>query len=442
MPTKGPSPIYQLWNDTDRDPSSTTPTRSESLSRPSSAIQRTSNIVSKGNNNATSDDNGKGRLRTSWISQPYVKVLLFLCVVVILGLVVAHVYDDPNGFKRTSLGIWFTGFQQVASQECVVSPSLSRSSPCFDIGRCGSSRLDFKFYMYPPTAHDYHISKLYRTILGTFERRPEWTTDPNEACLLIPRLDTTCVFANCLKKDAYPFGRYRVTQELRKLPHWNQGRNHLVFEFHDHSFLEYEADYAMAIKSSYSDEFYRPGFDISIPTYPANTSGHHFSNEVRSRSVADRTTFAFFKGSFTHWVRRRLIQKVHNGKDIIAVHAKDPRYDFKSTMADTQFALVPRGNGLHTYRLIEAMSAGCIPVLLCDGYVLPFGDKVPWSSFTIQIPEEKFREVPNILHAIPMSEMRRMQREAILAYETFFKSWDVMIGVTLEIMKDRVYGPQ
>lgn len=46
-----------------------------------------------------------------------------------------------------------------------------------------------------------------------------------------------------------------------------------------------------------------------------------------------------------------------------------------------------RPEGVHRYRLWETMSAGRIAVLLGDGAVFPFGDRIDYSAFTFQIPE-------------------------------------------------------
>lgn len=43
--------------------------------------------------------------------------------------------------------------------------------------------------------------------------------------------------------------------------------------------------------------------------------------------------------------------------------------DYDRMMSHTRFALVPRGNGLHTHRMFESMAAGAVPVIVA---VCPF----------------------------------------------------------------------
>lgn len=47
---------------------------------------------------------------------------------------------------------------------------------------------------------------------------------------------------------------------------------------------------------------------------------------------------------------------------------------FVEAMASSLACAVPRGAGLHSYRLAEAVSCGCVPVVLADDWVMPFED--------------------------------------------------------------------
>ena len=52
------------------------------------------------------------------------------------------------------------------------------------------------------------------------------------------------------------------------------------------------------------------------------------------------------------------------------------------------FGLVPRGHGVYSFRLTEVLLAGSIPVILSNGWVLPFSEALDWDSFSVRLDEE------------------------------------------------------
>lgn len=44
---------------------------------------------------------------------------------------------------------------------------------------------------------------------------------------------------------------------------------------------------------------------------------------------------------------------------------------FAAQLSSSRFCLVARGAGLHSYRLSEAVSCGCVPLVVADGWVMP-----------------------------------------------------------------------
>ena len=91
---------------------------------------------------------------------------------------------------------------------------------------------------------------------------------------------------------------------------------------------------------------------------------------------------------------------------------------FGSLLLRSRFALVPRGNGLHSHRLVEAMSAGAIPVILADDYVLPFADLIDWPSCSFRFAEENVPAVVPFLRTVRPERVAKMRRAAMHAYET------------------------
>lgn len=67
---------------------------------------------------------------------------------------------------------------------------------------------------------------------------------------------------------------------------------------------------------------------------------------------------------------------------------RERRASFLQTLQQSMVGLAPRSiPGVFPYRFWEAMSAARIPALVCDDYVLPLADRIPYNEFCIFISE-------------------------------------------------------
>jgi hypothetical protein len=69
--------------------------------------------------------------------------------------------------------------------------------------------------------------------------------------------------------------------------------------------------------------------------------------------------------------------------------------EFAEISADSRFILCPRGRGVSSIRLFEAMQLGRVPVVLADGWVPPDGPD--WDSFLVRVPERHVTRLPALL---------------------------------------------
>ena len=101
------------------------------------------------------------------------------------------------------------------------------SPECFNVYRCGSVPGQLKVYIYPPQSYVredgesvLEMSEEFYQMLSAVYHSDYYTADPRAACLLMPSLD----LLNVQQADLG-----LVAAILSSLPHWEGGRNHLLF---------------------------------------------------------------------------------------------------------------------------------------------------------------------------------------------------------------------
>jgi glucuronyl/N-acetylglucosaminyl transferase EXT1 len=322
----------------------------------------------------------------------------------------------------------------------------------FNYTRC-SNQSELLIYSYsipsPPVR--------YFTLLNTTAYH---THDPDKACLFFVFLDSP----------------HKVLPET--LPYWgHNGLNHVLVTFADmwhHRVPDPERmGFASIFASDMHETIYRPGFDISI-TLP----GHVHIDSLQSIPPLEREYLATFRGlrylgapneegSLRSYDSFR---SIHNGKDVIVVttckhHTNDlkrqadpqlgrhceedeaeyARYSFGGLM-NTTFGLVPAGRQPNSYRLVEVMAAGVVPVLIADNYVKPFDTIIQWHQCLLQFPSSQMHLILPTLRAMvarardDQGELLQRQRSCIHIYNHFLRDDPTLLRAAIASLKARFYG--
>ncbi|CAH8834333.1 unnamed protein product [Trichobilharzia szidati] len=365
-----------------------------------------------------------------------------------------------------------------------------RMDTCFDYTLCQS---DFKVYVYPSSSRQTNPSLTYQKILTALHNSKLLTSNPHEACIFIPSLDT-------LDRDPLSphFGQY-IAHELVNLPYWNSlpkndvnpdsfsgtaeqsseyaGRNHLIFNLHAGTWPYYHEDeyrlwlgQAILAKASFSTKHFRPKFDISLPLihpqHPTRSGVKHLQHLVVTsehlRGRLDLPYLLSFKGkryvSGIGSASRDILFHLHNGKDIIMLttcrHGTDwiryadkrcatdmalyDTYDYWELMYNSTFCLVPRGRRLGSYRFLEVLQAGCIPVMLSNDLELPFSEVIDWDRAVIWADERLPLLLPLNLRRITSHQIIQYRQQVMFLWHTYLSSIESIVLTTLEILRDRV----
>lgn len=159
---------------------------------------------------------------------------------------------------------------------------------------------------------------------------------------------------------------------------------------------------------------------ISMPALPFATGT--FDPDAKRQ-------MASFRGVASHPCRAALLP-LHDGHTI-RIELVEPtnhfgRIDALNGVIDTTyrdmlhesiFAIVPRGDAEFSYRLLEVLSFGCIPVIISDGWVPPFDRTIAWDDMALFVPETSIAMLPAILAFMPPDRIASMQRAVLQAYD-------------------------
>ncbi|XP_051881274.1 exostosin-1-like [Pristis pectinata] len=338
-----------------------------------------------------------------------------------------------------------------------------RMETCFDSSLC--QRNGFKVYIYPLQKGE-KISESYQKILTTIEDSRYYTSDPRQACLFVLSIDT-------LDRDQLSFQYvHNVKAKIQSLPLWNDGRNHLIFNLYSGTWPDYTEDLgfdigqAMLAKASIGMDNFRSNFDISIPLFSkehAQKGGERgwlmYNNVPPTRKyllVFKGKRYLTGIGSET----RNALYHVHNGEDIILLttckHGKDwekhkdvrcdkdneeyEKFEYQELLHNSSFCLVPRGRRLGSFRFLEALQAACIPVLLSNGWELPFSEIIDWNKAAIIGDERLLLQIPSITRSIHHEKILALRQQTQFLWDAYFSSAKKIVLTTLEIIHDRIYS--
>ncbi|XP_042362789.1 exostosin-1b [Plectropomus leopardus] len=336
-----------------------------------------------------------------------------------------------------------------------------RMDSCFDFSLCHKN--GFKVYVYPQQKGE-KISESYQNILSTIEGSRFYTSDPGQACLFVLSLDT-------LDRDQLsPQYVHNLKTKIQNLPLWNDGRNHLIFNLYSGTWPDYTEDLgfdigqAMLAKASISTENFRPNFDVSIPLFSKDhprTGGER--GYLKYNSIPPfRKYMLVFKGKrYLTGIgsdTRNALHHVHNAEDVVLLttckHGKDwqkhkdarcdkdnaeyDKYDYKEMLHNSTFCLVPRGRRLGSFRFLEALQAACVPVMLSNGWELPFSEIIDWNTAAVIGDERLLLQIPTTVRSIHQDKILSLRQQTQFLWEAYFSSVEKIVLTTLEIIQDRV----
>ena len=309
-----------------------------------------------------------------------------------------------------------------------------------------------KYYLYPLQKINFRIkwnydmfffNRWYKEAYASLLKNSNRTDDPNEADFYIVSFTLICL-------SFVSFNRKELENKLTQLPYWNNGVKHVVFDFTDLPNTFYSNKNISIFKSAYSIEYYNSKKDVCIPQFPR----YRFSDEIIKKYCFAKNKLVSFKGhprKGYNPIRDKLFEMNDNKELIIKEFSNNPNdfefkigkvmeilpsddeYSYLNLLFKSRFSLLPRGNGWAlSYRHIEAMSVGSIPVIISDNYALPFTELIDWNSCSIRIKENELDKLLEIVKS-NLDREDELRKNVKIVYDKYFSSTDKIIATSLNI---------
>ncbi|EPS67004.1 hypothetical protein M569_07774, partial [Genlisea aurea] len=291
-----------------------------------------------------------------------------------------------------------------------------------------------KIYVYEegeaPLVHDGPCKDIYSSegrFIHEMERESNRfrTSDPNEAHLFFMPFSVVSMVHYLYVPGTYDWKPIKdfvsdyVSSISIRHPFWNrtQGADHFMVSCHDwgpevskaNTFLYNES--IRVLCNANTSEGFIPRKDVSLPEialYGGDVNPK--VNPNRPHDDIPRSHLAFFAGG-NHGPIRPLLLNHWKEKDseLRVMEYLDRGEDYYEYMLRSKFCLCPSGHEVASPRIVEAIYAECVPVILSDHYVLPFSDVLRWEAFSVSVSVSEIPRLKEILLGISEDEYRSLR---------------------------------
>ncbi|KPJ16108.1 Exostosin-2 [Papilio machaon] len=327
---------------------------------------------------------------------------------------------------------------------------------CFNVYKCGRGGHDkITIYIYPlreyRTEEDRLISQLskeFYEILDTIRHSKYYTANPEEACLLVPSIDTL---------NQNTFSSKHVSQALQSLQYWNNGENHLIFNMLPGGAPNYETvvdlntSKAIIAGSGFNTWTFRYGFDISIPLYSDVARGIDNTQPEQKNFLIIST-----QQNIPEDYLAELQNIASSSNDLLLLgncktesnridHTKRCEYttgrifNYPDILKEGMFCLVVRSARLTQSVLMDILASQCIPIIIADTIVLPFNSHVDWHRLSLYLPEDNIKNLLRIVHSVSKERRGELYWQLRWVYERYFATIEKITLTTLEILNEKVF---
>ncbi|XP_019051624.1 PREDICTED: probable glycosyltransferase At5g03795 [Nelumbo nucifera] len=292
----------------------------------------------------------------------------------------------------------------------------------------------FKIFIYdegePPLFHDGPCRSIY-SMEGNFIHQIEMdkrfrTRNPEEAHVFFLPFSVTKMVRFVYVPNSHDIGPIKqtvidyVNLIAGKYPYWNRSlaADHFMLSCHDWGPLTssyvphlYKNGIRVLCNANTSEGF-NPAKDASFPEINLRTG--ETKGLIGGPPPSCRPILAFFAGGLHGPIRPLLLEHWKNKDEDVKVYEYLPKgLSYYDMMKKSKYCICPSGYEVASPRIVEAIYAGCVPVLISDHYVPPFSDVLNWKSFSVEVPVSEIPNLKRILLSISTRQYIRMQRRGL-----------------------------
>lgn len=407
---------------------------------------------------------GKHSKYTSYRKILYHRFFVGLLLFIVVSLVFTVVFNTFTGSAARidvyqAVNLDSTSFEvvKISSSALEAHPRVSNCTywDCVDVYRCGKGGHNkITIYIYP--LKDYQtengnsisrFSKEFYMILDTIKRSKYYTPDPEEACLLVPSIDTL---------NQHSFSSKHVAQVLQSLPYWNHGENHLIFNMlpgsapNYNSVVDLNTSRAIIAGAGFNTWTFRYNFDVSLPVYSAVAETIDSTQPEQKKYLIISTQL-----NIPHDYLEELQNIASSSNDLLLLdrcktdktdHSKRCEYttgrqfDYPNVLKDGMFCLVVRSARLMQAVLMDILASQCIPVVIADSVVMPFSSHVDWNKLALFVPEDNIKNLVKIVHSVSKERRGELYWQLRWAFDRYFASIEKITLTALEIINEKVFA--
>ena len=141
----------------------------------------------------------------------------------------------------------------------------------------------------------------------------------------------------------------------------------------------------------------------------------------------EKDIFCSFVGNNTHSIRKQIFELK---TDYYITDKKHHLKDYCKVLARSIFGLCPRGYGQTSFRIMECLQYGAIPVYVSDGFILPHN--VDFNTYGVVINSDQVFNIPKILSKFTKEEIeqkREIGKEVYKKYYTYNSNLEIIRSI-------------